>query len=63
MKKTLILYGSPKQYSNAHRPVNPYGGERKYFVRVEYSPYDLGEALAHAKPIAGETVLNTVEIP
>lgn len=61
MKKTLILYGSPKQYSAAHKRVhNP--GQPAYYVRAESSPFDLDEALAHAKPIAGETVLNTVEV-
>jgi len=61
MKVTLILYGSPKQYSAGHRPVT-WAQRPKYYVRVERSPFGLDEALARAKPIEGETVLNTVEV-
>ncbi len=61
MKVTLILYGSPKQYSAAHRPVR-WAAWPEYYVRTEKSPFGLEEALARAKPMPGETVLNTVEV-
>lgn len=60
MKRTIILYGSPKQYSAAHKRVHC-SGQPEYFVRMEVSPYGIAEALEHAKPKPGETVLNTVE--
>lgn len=61
MKKTLILYGSPKQYSAGHKRVHC-SGQPEYFVRVETSPFGLLEALDRAKPTKGEVVLNTVEV-
>lgn len=60
MKRTIILYGSNKQYSNAHKRVHN-AGQPEYFVRMQVHPGTLDDALAAAKPLSGETVLNTVE--
>lgn len=69
--KTAILYGSRVKLTNAHKPVHtvgnpnpPRGAEKQpaYFVRMKVTPWDLDEALLKAKPMVGETVLNTVEL-
>jgi hypothetical protein len=59
--KAAILYGCRRQISPLHRPVHlPGGGE--YFVRADVVDWreDIGALLEQAKPVAGETVLNTV---
>lgn len=60
VKRTYILYGSDKQYSAGHKRVHS-SGQPPYFVRMEVHPGTLDQALAEAKPIRGETVLNTIE--
>lgn len=60
MTKTLILYGSSRRWTAAHKRVS-YPSQPDYFVRVETSPFNLLEALDKAKPRPGEVVLNTVD--
>lgn len=67
---TIILYGSPTKLSNAHKPVRNHGipcnggkQQPEYFVRMKCvgEVGDL-EALDMARPMKGETVLNTIEL-
>lgn len=62
--KTIILYSSPKKLSRTHYPV--WVGIHKYqpilYVRAEECDASVEEALEHAKPREGETVLNTIEV-
>ena len=67
--RSLILYGSPTKLSNAHKlvtvpPQPPHGAKRQpdYFVRVDTFNGSMDAALDAAKPMPGETVLNTVEV-
>lgn len=66
--KSLILYGSPTKLTNAHKPVTvgtvPPRGQPQipYFVRADTFNGDIDSALEHAKPMEGETVLNTVPV-
>lgn len=62
MKKSVILYGSFEKLSNAHKLVA--GNKQvKYFVRMDTFHGDQLEALNGAKPMDGETLLNTQDIP
>lgn len=60
--KSLVLYGSTMPLTNAHIRVTPFFQQSLYYVRVETFNGDMQEALQKAKPMLGETVLNTVEI-
>ena len=66
--KSLILYGARKKLTKAHTLVSwkPHGKthvvQPKYYVRVSQFDGDDLSALANAKPMKGESVLNTVEI-
>ena len=67
--KSLIIYGSRVKLTNAHKLVTsrmkPPTGEAQpeYFVRVKVVNTDFETALyKHARPMSGETVLNTVPI-
>jgi len=62
--KSLIVYGCFSKLTNAHKRVtNPKAGQPFYYVRVKVVAGDCSEALGHAKPMTGETVLNTIDIP
>lgn len=65
--KSLILYGSATKLSKAHYRVTRHGSNRfptpLYFVRAQVFNGDVEAALSKAKPLPGETVLNTVELP
>lgn len=68
--KTAILYGSSCKLTKAHKPVHNHGNPPKgaqkqppYFVRMKVLECgDLLDALNKAKPMPGETVLNTVHV-
>lgn len=65
--KSAILYGSPLKLTKAHKPVHNHGdigGNRQpeYFVRMDTVEGDVALAFDKAKPMTGETVLNTVPI-
>jgi hypothetical protein len=61
--QTLILYGSQKKLTNAHKLVTvPRNGQPRYYVRAKLTHMDMLDALMHAKPKRGETVLNTIPI-
>lgn len=69
--KCAILYGSPVKLTNAHKPVHtrgnpkpPHGAKPQpaYYVRMKIINDDIVGALNKAKPLHGETVLNTVEL-
>jgi len=60
--KTLILYGSKEKLANSHKKVTG-KHQPEYFVRADLSHEDISGALDHAKPMRGEVVLNTVEVP
>jgi len=63
--KSLILYGSRKKLTNAHKPVTvtregqEIGRQPEYYVRADLFNGDIDEALDKAKPMEGELVLNT----
>jgi hypothetical protein len=56
-KITLTIYGSEKRLTAQHQRVHP-----NYFVRIKRSNEGPDFALAEARPMEGETVLNSVEI-
>lgn len=58
-----ILYGSPTKLSNAHFPVGNMHGQNYYVRMVIAKGFDCEGLLKHAKPLEGETVLNTVDLP
>lgn len=62
--KSLIIYGSHTKLTNAHKPVIPQTpfAVGQYFVRTESFNGDYPEALEKAKPMEGETVLNSVPL-
>jgi hypothetical protein len=62
--KSLILYGSPKKLTNAHKLVTVHTTfkQPEYYVRADLFHGGIDAALEKAKPMTGETVLNTVEI-
>lgn len=62
MKTAIILYGSHTPLTVAHQQITlPGYPHRSYYIRAErVSVRTLGEALDRARPIDGETVLNTV---
>jgi hypothetical protein len=62
--KSLILYGSPIKLTNAHKLVttNATFKQPAYYVRADLFHGGIDSALQKAKPMTGETVLNTVEI-
>ena len=65
MNKSLILYGSPIKLTNAHKLVtvtNTTFKQPAYYVRADLFHGGIDAALEKAKPMTGETVLNTVEI-
>jgi len=60
--KTAILYGATTALTPKHKAVNR--GTVPYFVRMEEcKARDVLAALNLARPMEGETVLNTVELP
>jgi hypothetical protein len=59
MIKSFILYSSTEKLSNAHRLVTG-KGQPKIYVRAKVVKGDIGEALASARPLKGETVLNSI---
>ena len=59
--KSLIIYGSQTKLTNVHKLVTG-PKQPKYFVRVNQFNGDMTQALEKAKPMTGETVLNTVEV-
>lgn len=70
--QSLILYGSPKKLTNAHKLVSHIGNaippngakaQPEYYVRMKVLNCGFEDALFHAKPMEGETVLNTVPMP
>lgn len=64
LMKSAILYGSRVKLTGAHKPVfTPRNGKRaEYYVRVKVVDLDINEALLKARPMVGETVLNTVPL-
>ena len=65
--KSLIFYGSPRKLSNAHKPVTitrpgTMYHQPEYYVRADLVDGDCESALDKAKPMEGETVLNTVDV-
>lgn len=69
--KSLILYGSPIKLSKSHLLVtltdkHPVGVNSKpqppYYVRASVSNWDYIDAIEHARPKKGETVLNAVPL-
>ncbi len=69
--RSAIFYGSPTKLTNAHKPVHhlsnphpPNGGkaQTEYYVRMDTFNGDCVGALEKAKPMDGETVLNTVDL-
>lgn len=66
--KSLILYGSERKLTNAHKLVThprcnqSIGRQPQYYVRADVFNGDQDQALEAVKPMAGETVLNTVNI-
>lgn len=65
--KSYVLYGSPLKLTNAHKPVHSHGnigGNRQpeYFVRMDTVEGGMVQALDKAKPMVGETVLNSVQL-
>lgn len=67
-KRTVILYSSATMLTHEHQLIHGPRGESIIYVRVEAArdgtmPIDdLSEALDHAKPMPGETVLNSIHI-
>ena len=69
---SIILYGSMHKLTNAHKPVHSKstGGKLRrggfqqtpYYVRMKVVPFDMATALDKAKPMIGETVLNTIPL-
>ena len=60
--KTAIIYGAPTALTPQHKAVNR--GATAYFVRMEVcDEEDCLRALDKARPLEGETVLNSVELP
>ncbi len=59
--KSAILYGCPTKLSNAHKKVSG-NKQPDFFVRMDTIEGDCSSALSKAKPMHGETVLNTVEL-
>lgn len=57
--KSFIFYGSPVKHTHAHRLVTQ-PPQPEYFVRAETVDGDEAQALDRAKPMMGETVLNSV---
>jgi hypothetical protein len=65
--KSLIFYGSHEKLTRQHIQVSGRGTaggykQATYFIRVDTMDGDCVEALDNAKPMEGETVLNTVTI-
>lgn len=69
--KSAIFYGSKTKLTNAHKPVHTVGnpnppngakGQPEYFVRMQTVYGDDSTALIQARPMPGETVLNSVEL-
>lgn len=66
--KSLILYGSPHKLTKSHKLVTHQISSKlcpvpKYYVRAKVFHGDTLTALDKAKPLPGETILNTVEFP
>ena len=63
MRTVLIVYGSSRQLTNAHKPVHHSRKQPAYFVRIDAvkSDLDLCDTLQLAKPMEFETLLNTIE--
>lgn len=59
--KSIVLYGCHIKLSNAHKPVHG-TNQPPYYVRMKEVQGDMAHALDKAKPLPGETVLNTVEL-
>lgn len=66
---SIILYGSPKKLTNAHKPVHhastpppPAQPQPEYFVRVKVHRGDVDSAMMAARPQEGEILLNTVQL-
>lgn len=57
--KSIVLYGCHIKLSNAHKPVHG-TNQPPYYVRMDTVEGDAVHALDKAKPLPGETVLNTV---
>jgi hypothetical protein len=63
MTKSLILYGARTKLTDAHKPVHSNNGKQsKYYVRMQQVNKNIDDALDAAKPMAGETVLNSIPI-
>lgn len=66
--RAAIFYGSRVKLTNAHKAVHhatkPPTGEAQppYFVRMVVRNMSMEDALDKAKPMVGETVLNSVEL-
>jgi len=60
--RSLILYGSKVKLTNSHKLVTGWRNQPDYYVRVDTFNGDYPEALDKAKPMEGETVLNTVPL-
>lgn len=59
--KSIVLYGSSTKLTKAHKRVHGMK-QHPYYVRMKEVDGDMGNALSKAKPLFGETVLNTVPI-
>ena len=57
---TAVLYSAKTKLSPAHQFVSC-GRSGELWIRVETTNDDIDTALTKAKPMEGETVLNTVE--
>lgn len=63
MKKTTVtLFAAETELTASHVPVFVHGLPVPIYVRAEISDRDLSDALDHATPLDGETLLNTIEI-
>lgn len=60
--KSLILYSALIKLSTDHHPLEtPHG--KPIYIRMEEVPMGIAEALDTARPLEGETVLNTIPSP
>lgn len=59
---TLIIYGATEKLTPAHQLVFGLQGHKQYWIRIIPTKDDIDLALDRAKPLSGETVLNTVSL-